>query len=53
VFNAKGSDCVDQFFTRDVSTSVVIEDIETFLKLEDGVFIEVFANVLLGVELEE
>lgn len=53
VFNAEGSDCVDQFFTRDVSTSVVIEDIETFLKLEDGVFIEVFANVLLGVELKE
>lgn len=51
VFNTKGSDGVDQFFTRDISTFIVIEDVETFFKLKNGIFWEVFANVFLGVEL--
>ena len=51
VFNTEGSDGVDQFFTRDVSASIVIEDVETFFKLKNGIFWKVFANVFLGVEL--
>ena len=51
VFNTESSDGVDQFFTRDVSASIVIEDIETFFKLKNGFFWEIFANVFLGVEL--
>ena len=52
VFNAEGSDSVDQFFTRDVSTSVVVEDIEAFLKLDNSVLTEVLVGVFLGVELD-
>jgi hypothetical protein len=50
VFNSEGSDGVDQFFTRDVSTSVVVEDVEAFLELEDGIFGEVLVGVFFGVE---
>jgi hypothetical protein len=51
VFNAEGSNGVDQFFTRDVSTSVVVEDIEAFLKLDNSVLTEVLVGVFLSVEL--
>ncbi len=50
VFNTEGSDGVDQLFSGDVSTSVIIEDIEAFFKLDDGFFFEVFAGVLLWIE---
>jgi hypothetical protein len=49
-FNAEGSDGVDEFFTRDVSTAIVVEDIEAFLELDDCVFIEVFGGVFFGVK---
>jgi hypothetical protein len=49
-FNAEGSDGVDEFFTGDVSTAIVVEDVEAFLELDDGVFVEVFGGVFFGVK---
>lgn len=50
IFNAQGSDGVNQFFSWDVSTSVVVEDVETFLKSLDCIGFEVFVNVFVSVE---
>ena len=50
VFNTEGFDGVDQFFGWDVSTSVVIEDIEAFLKLDDSFFFDVLSCVLLWIK---
>jgi hypothetical protein len=49
-FNAEGSDGVDQFFTGDVSTSVVVEDVEAFLELDDVFFGEFSLDVGLWIE---
>jgi hypothetical protein len=50
VFNTKSSNGVDQFISWDVSTSIIIEDIEAFFKLDDSFFWEVFVGVFFGVE---
>lgn len=50
VLNAEGLDSGDQFFSRDISTSIVIEDIEAFFKLNDSLFFKVLSDELLCIK---
>lgn len=50
VLNTEGLDGGDQFFSRDVSTSIVIEDIEAFLKLDNSLFFKVLSDELLWIK---
>ena len=50
IFNTKSFDSVNQFFSWDVSTSIIIKDVETFFKLNDSFFIKVFSNKLFWIE---
>jgi hypothetical protein len=49
-FDAEGSDGVDEFLGWDVSRSVVVEDVETFLQLGNGISVKVLGSVFAGVK---
>lgn len=50
LFHTECSDGVDQFLGGDVSTAVIVEDIEAFLELGDCINGEVFVGVGFWVE---
>ena len=49
-FKVEGLDSVDELVSGDLSTAVIVEDIEDFLELADGVSIKSFSHVFVGVE---
>ena len=49
-FEVEGLDGVDEFVDRDVSTSVVIKDVEDFFEFGDSLSREIFLGVLGRIE---
>ena len=47
---AEGSDGVDEFIGRDVSTVIVVEDVEALLQFGDVFLLEVLAGVFLWIK---
>ena len=47
---AEGSDGVDEFFGGDVSTVIVVEDVEALLQFSDVLLLEVLVGVFLWIK---
>ena len=49
-FKIEGADGVDQLFSGDVTTAIIVKHVKDLLELGDGLGVTVLANVLAGIE---